>query len=68
MPFLDNMVAAFLIICVQMVITSLIWKEKRDKAAQWSLPQGIFRNSDPVFIWASIGILIILSLLYIKFW
>ena len=68
MPFLDNMVAAFLIICAQMVITSLIWKEKQDKAAQWSLPRGIFRNSDPVFIWASIGILIILSLLYIKFW
>ena len=68
MPFLDNMVVSFLVICAQMVITSLIWKEKPDKAVQWSLPKGIFRNSDPVFIWASIGILIILSALYIIFW
>jgi len=68
MPFLDNMVVSFFIICAQMVITSLIWKEKREKAVQWSLPKGIFRNSDPVFKWASIGILIILSVLYIIFW
>ena len=68
MPFLDNMVVSFFIICAQMVITSLIWKEKPEKAVQWSLPKGIFRNSDPVFKWASIGILIILSVLYIIFW
>jgi SSS family solute:Na+ symporter len=68
MPFLDNMVVSFLVICAQMVITSLIWKEKQDKVVQWSLPRGIFRNSDPVFIWASAGILFILSVLYVIFW
>jgi SSS family solute:Na+ symporter len=68
LPFLDNMVVSFLVICAQMVITSLIWKEKPGKAVQWSLPKGIFRNSDPVFMWASAGILIILSALYIIFW
>jgi SSS family solute:Na+ symporter len=68
MPFLDNMVVSFLAISAQMVITSLIWKEKPGKAVQWSLPKGIFRNSDPVFIWASIGIFIILTILYLIFW
>jgi hypothetical protein len=62
------MLVSFLIICAQMVVTSLIWKEKPQNTVKWSLPKGIFRNSDPVFIWASIGILIILSVLYIIFW
>jgi SSS family solute:Na+ symporter len=68
MPFLDNMVVSFLIICVQMVATSLLLKERQNKDEKWELPHGIFRNSDPVFIWASIGILLILSVLYIIFW
>jgi SSS family solute:Na+ symporter len=68
MPFLDNMVVAFFIICLQMVITSLIWKDKQEKDFKWELPRGIFRNSDPVFIWASVGIVIILAVLYLIFW
>ena len=68
MPFLDNMVVSFIVISAQMIITSLAWKEKQDPAVKWELPRGIFRNNDPVFIWASAGILIILSILYIIFW
>ncbi len=68
MPFLDNMALSFFIICLQMVVTSLIWKERQDKDVKWELPRGIFRNSDPVFIWGALGIVIILSLLYMFFW
>jgi SSS family solute:Na+ symporter len=68
MPFLDNMVVSFLVICAQMVITSLMLKENHEKDHKWELPGGIFRNNDPVFIRASIGILIILVLLYFIFW
>jgi hypothetical protein len=68
MPFLDNMAVSFLVICAQMVITSIVWKEKPHKPVQWSLPKGIFRNNDPVFMWASAGIVIILAVLYIIFW
>ncbi|MBK7712486.1 MAG: sodium/solute symporter [Bacteroidales bacterium] len=68
MPFLDNMALSFFIICLQMVVTSLIWKERQDKDVKWELPRGIFRNNDPVFIWGALGIVIILSLLYMFFW
>jgi solute:Na+ symporter, SSS family len=68
MPFLDNMAVSFLVISAQMVVTSLIWKEKQRVGIKWELPSGIFRNNDPVFIWASGGILIILVILYIIFW
>ncbi len=68
MPFLDNMVVSFAVISFQMVVTSLIWKEEQRGKVRWELPQGIFRNNDPVFIWASAGIVIILSLLYTIFW
>jgi SSS family solute:Na+ symporter len=64
MPFLDNMVVSFLVICAQMVITSLIWKEKPGKADQCHC-QRYFPNSDRFYL-ASIGILIIL-ILYLIF-
>jgi SSS family solute:Na+ symporter len=68
MPFLDNMALSFLIISFQMIITSLYRKEKQNNVTKWELPAGLFRNNDPVFILASAGIIIILSLLYVVFW
>jgi len=67
MPFLDNMVFSFLIICAQMVVVSLL-DSKASTESTWQLPTGIFRNSDRVFTWLSIGILVILCLLYNRFW
>jgi SSS family solute:Na+ symporter len=68
MPFLDNMVVSFAIIAAQMIITSLAWKKSGVENKRWDLPEGIFRNNDPVFIWLSAGILIILVTLYAVFW
>ncbi len=68
MPFLDNMVVSFLIISAQMIITTLSAGKNAVTAQRWKLPKGIFRNNDPVFRWAAIGILIILTLLYAIFW
>jgi solute:Na+ symporter, SSS family len=68
MPFLDNMVVSFLIISVQMIITSLLDKKGKIKADGWSLPAGIFKNNDPVFRWATAGIILILCVLYAIFW
>lgn len=68
MPFLDNMAVSFLIISLQMVITSLMDKKVGKPTSSWELPGGIFRNHDPVFRWASIIILVILILLYVIFW
>jgi SSS family solute:Na+ symporter len=68
MPFLDNMVVSFAIISVQMIITSLAGRKAMHKKKRWNLPAGIFRNNDPVFIWSSIGIMIILVTLYALFW
>ena len=68
LPFLDNMVVSFLVISGQMVVVSLLENNKNYTGKKWELPDGIFKNNDPVFRWASIGILIILSLLYYIFW
>ncbi|HBE41046.1 MAG TPA: sodium/glucose cotransporter [Bacteroidales bacterium] len=68
MPFLDNMVCSFLVISSQMIIVSLSGsKEHPDKGA-WELPSGIFRNKDRSFILPSLGILLILCILYYVFW
>jgi len=68
MPFLDNMVYSFLIICTQMVVVSLFDKSKEAQASTWELPKGIFKNTDTVFKWLSAGIVLILCLLYYIFW
>ena len=68
MPFLDNMLFSFLIISCQMVIVSLLDKSKEAHVSEWELPAGIFKNNDKVFKWFSLGIILILSLLYYIFW
>ncbi len=67
LPFLDNMLISFFLICAQMIITSLL--ERKNKSVhEWDLPAGIFKNMDPIFKWFSLGIVIILCLLYYIFW
>jgi SSS family solute:Na+ symporter len=68
MPFLDNMLLSFLIICVQMILVSLFGKGSDDQGPEWSLPDGIFRQTDKVFKGLSIGIVVILIILYSVFW
>jgi solute:Na+ symporter, SSS family len=68
LPFLDNMVVSFVIISLQMIITTLLDKRGNMNIKQWELPEGIFRNNDPVFKLASAGILLILVILYFIFW
>jgi SSS family solute:Na+ symporter len=68
MPFLDNMVVSFVIISLQMIITTLLDKKSSLERTAPELPADIFRNNDPVFIWASAGIVFILSVLYLIFW
>ena len=68
MPFLDNMVFSFLIISAQMIVVSLLDKSKEAQSSTWDLPKGIFKNTDGVFKWLSVGILVILGLLYYIFW
>jgi SSS family solute:Na+ symporter len=68
MPFLDNMVFSFLIISGQMILVSIFDKSKQAQTSTWDLPEGIFKNSDRIFKWLSIGIVLILCLLYTIFW
>jgi len=68
MPFLDNMVFSFLIISTQMIFVSLSDKSKEARDSTWELAKGIFKNTDSVFRWLSVGILVILCLLYYIFW
>jgi SSS family solute:Na+ symporter len=68
MPFLDNMVISFLIISIQMILVSLFNKKKQETITKWELPTGIFKNDDRIFRWFSIGIVLILCLLYYFFW
>lgn len=68
LPFLDNMVVSFLIICAQMIAVSLLDNRRPVQGTEWELPKGIFRITDRVFIWLSVVIAIILSLLYYIFW
>jgi SSS family solute:Na+ symporter len=68
MPFLDNMVFSFLIISAQMIVVSLLDKNKQLQADKWDLPVNIFKNNDRVFKGLSVGILLILCLLYYIFW
>lgn len=68
MPFLDNMVVSFLVISVQMIVVSLLDSEADKKEPGWKLPEGIFLSKDPVFIWSSAAIILILCLLYTIFW
>lgn len=68
LPFLDNMVVSFLIICAQMIAVSLLDKRKPAEGKEWELPVGIFKITDRIFIWFSIVIVLIISLLYYVFW
>jgi solute:Na+ symporter, SSS family len=68
MPFLDNMVISFMIISIQMIVVSLLDKNNGVSETKWELPEGIFRNTDWIFKGLSLGIIIILALLYIIFW
>ncbi|MDP2844404.1 MAG: hypothetical protein Q8O06_12310, partial [Acetobacterium sp.] len=68
MPFLDNMLLSFLIICIQMILVSLFYKSSDGPGSEWSLPEGIFTHSDRVFKGLSIGIVVILIILYSVFW
>ena len=68
MPFLDNMVVSFLIICAQMIVVSALVKTKDPVKSEWTLPEDIFRNNDRVFRWMAFGIVIILAALYTIFW
>jgi SSS family solute:Na+ symporter len=67
MPFLDNMVVSFAIISVQMFVVSYF--DKNPVATiSWDLPNGIFKNTDLIFKLLSVGIILILCLLYYIFW
>lgn len=68
MPFLDNMVFAFLIISSIMILVTLFVKDTQLKSSPWNLPAGIFDNNDKVFKWLAAGILLILCMLYSVFW
>jgi SSS family solute:Na+ symporter len=68
MPFLDNMAVSFLIICLQMIFMSLIDRRKVSLTPKWDLPKDLYHNTDRLFKWLSLGIFVILSLLYIIFW
>ncbi len=68
MPFLDNMVCSFVIISAQMIIVSLFGKKEHPDKPAWELPARIFRNNDRTFRVLSIGILLILFVLYYTFW
>jgi SSS family solute:Na+ symporter len=68
LPFLDNMVLSFAIICFQMILTSLQQKKNGTQEKAWTLPAGIFRNRDPFFLIGSAGIFVILVILYLTFW
>ena len=68
MPFLDNMVFSFLIISGQMILVSILDKSRQAQTSSWELPAGIFHNSDRIFKWLSMGIMLILCLLYTIFW
>ena len=68
LPFLDNMVISFLIICAQMIAVSLLDKRKPAEGKEWELPAGIFKITDRIFSWFSIVIVFIISLLYYAFW
>jgi SSS family solute:Na+ symporter len=68
MPFLDNMVVSFLIISAQMILVSLMAQTEDSVKSGWTLPENIFRNNDTIFKGLAIGIVIILTLVYLKFW
>jgi SSS family solute:Na+ symporter len=68
LPFLDNMAISFLIISAQMIVMSLTGKNSVKNTIKWDLPPDIYSNTDRLFKLLSIGILIIISVLYIIFW
>jgi len=68
MPFLDNMVCSFVVISSQMIIVSLLGKKEHPGKPAWELPARIFRSNDRTFRVLSIGILLILFVLYYIFW
>jgi len=68
MPFLDNMVISFMVISAQMIVVSLLDKSNQAQTSSWDLPAGIFKNTDRIFKWLTIGIILILSVLYFIFW
>jgi SSS family solute:Na+ symporter len=68
LPFLDNMLASFLIISAQMIIVTLVEKRGSGEEQEWELPSGIFRMNDLVFKWFAAGIVVIICLLYSIFW
>jgi SSS family solute:Na+ symporter len=68
LPFLDNMLTSFLIISIQMIFVSLFGSRQDINTNKWELPHGIFKISDPYFMWFSVGIVLIITLLYSIFW
>lgn len=68
MPFLDNMVLSFFIISAQMILVSLYGKQDNTGKPGWELPDGIFRDNDRLFKWLSMGIVVILLIIYFNFW
>ena len=68
MPFLDNMVISFMIISAQMIVVSLLDKSNQGQTSSWDLPGGILKNTDRIFKWLTVRIIIILCVLYYIFW
>jgi SSS family solute:Na+ symporter len=68
LPFLDNMVISFLVICAQILVTTWSGEKTGVQSPAWALPPGIFHNHDRIFKWFSLGIVFILCILYIYFW
>lgn len=68
MPFLDNMLFSFFIISAIMAMVSLMDRSNNSGTSNWELPVDIFKNRDKVFQWLSVGILLILCILYYIFW
>jgi len=67
LPFLDNMLLSFFIICMQMILVTLFDRRGVENQS-WELPPGVFKVQDPVFKRATLGIIVILTLLYVIFW
>jgi len=68
LPFLDNMAISFLIISAQMIVMTLVDNSIRPQMKEWQLPADIFHNTDRLFKWFSLGIILILIILYAIFW
>lgn len=68
LPFLDNMLLSFFIIASVMIFVSLLGAKPEKSEEIWKLPENIFVINNPVFKYFSLGILVVLFLLYFIFW